>query len=57
MRRRAKNGEISIHAIAGSHVVLLGLDATPSTASKFLEINILRKGPGERESQPLSDSV
>ena len=53
MRLRKKNANISVHAIAGTHVVLFGLDAVPATASKLLGFNILRTGPGDKQPTAL----
>ena len=53
MRLRKKNANISVHAIAGSHVVLFGLDADEATASKLLGFQILRTGPGDQAPTPL----
>ena len=53
MRLRKKNANVSVHAIAGSHVVLFGLDADEATASKLLGFQILRTGPGDKTPTPL----
>ncbi len=53
MRQRKNNAKISVHTIAGSHVVLFGLDAEPETASKLLGFNIVRTGPGDEEPTAL----
>ena len=45
MRQRKSNATVSVHAIAGSHVVLFGLDVGDQVAPGLLGFNILRKGP------------
>ena len=46
MRVRAKNSEISVHAVAGTHVVLLGLDAKKGALDGLLGFAIHRSGGG-----------
>lgn len=43
MRKRSKNNNISVHAIAGTKVVLLGLNATEEAAEGLLGFTILRR--------------
>lgn len=49
MRIRARNGEISVHAISGSYVVLLGMDATEEAAKGLLGFAIQRTDHTEHE--------
>ncbi len=49
MRQRKKNDELSVNAIAGSHVVLFGLDVSEERARNLLGFNILRKGPRDKD--------
>lgn len=49
MRVRKSNGGISVHAIAGSYVILLGLDATPEAARGLLGFAIRRTDHTEQE--------
>jgi phosphatidylserine/phosphatidylglycerophosphate/cardiolipin synthase-like enzyme len=49
MRVRESNGDISVHAIAGSYVILLGLDATPKAAKGLLGFSIQRTDHTEQE--------
>jgi phosphatidylserine/phosphatidylglycerophosphate/cardiolipin synthase-like enzyme len=42
MRRKARNGALSVHAIAGSHVVLLGIDMAEPKTSGLLGFAIKR---------------
>src|SRR5688572_8409277 len=49
MRVRNQNKAISVHAIAGSHVVLLGMDATPKAAKRLLGFAIYRTDHTEKE--------
>jgi phosphatidylserine/phosphatidylglycerophosphate/cardiolipin synthase-like enzyme len=53
MRQRSKNGGISVHAIAGTEVVLLGLDATDEVAEGLLGFSIFKSGGRTRKPQPL----
>ncbi len=49
MRKRSKNKYISVHAIAGTEVVLLGMSATKKAAEGLLGFTIYkRKGNGKR---------
>ena len=53
MRAKAKNDAVSVHAIAGTHVVLLGLDV-PDTARKgLLGFSIWRKDAKTGAERPL----
>lgn len=49
MRVRESNGDISVHAIAGSYVILLGLDAAPGAARGLLGFAIQRTDHTEQE--------
>jgi hypothetical protein len=49
MRNRATNGEISVHAIAGTHVVLLGMDVAEAAAVGLLGFAIERTDHTEGE--------
>lgn len=49
MRKKKSNGGISVHAISGTHVVLLGLDATEKARKKLLGFAIEREDHTERE--------
>ncbi len=49
MRVRESNGDISVHAIAGSYVILLGLDASPRAARGLLGFAIQRTDHTEQE--------
>jgi len=53
MRRRRTKAGVSVHAIAGSHVVLLGLDAEPGAARGLLGFAIHRKdnSPGADDDE------
>jgi phosphatidylserine/phosphatidylglycerophosphate/cardiolipin synthase-like enzyme len=51
MRKREKKNGISVHAIAGTQVVLLGLDATRKATAGLLGFNIYkRRGDAKKES-------
>ena len=54
MRARATNGEISVHAIAGTEVVLLGLDATEAASKDLLGFRILKRKGKSGAFRPLS---
>ena len=43
MRKRSKNNDISVHAIAATKVVLLGLNATEEAAKGLLGFTVLRR--------------
>jgi phosphatidylserine/phosphatidylglycerophosphate/cardiolipin synthase-like enzyme len=43
MRKRSENGRISVHAIAGTEVVLLGLNAAETAAKGLLGFTIYRR--------------
>ncbi len=43
MRKRSENTEISVHAIAGTEVVLLGLNATDEAAEGLLGFSIFKR--------------
>lgn len=49
MRVRKRNEGISVHAISGSYVILLGLDATPEAARGLLGFAIRRTDHTEQE--------
>jgi phosphatidylserine/phosphatidylglycerophosphate/cardiolipin synthase-like enzyme len=49
MRVRNQNGAISVQAVAGSYVVLLGMDATPEAAKGLLGFAIYRTDHTENE--------
>ncbi|EPX56879.1 hypothetical protein D187_007315 [Cystobacter fuscus DSM 2262] len=49
MRRRAKNEAISVQAIAGSYVTLLGFDATPEARRGLLGFSVRRTDHTEGE--------
>jgi len=49
MRKRNRNEAISVQAVAGSYVVLLGLDATPAAANGLLGFAIYRIDHTESE--------
>ena len=53
MRNRAKNQKISVHAIAGTEVVLLGLDATDEAKQGLLGFAINRLDRESGKTQPL----
>lgn len=50
MRKFAKNGDISVQAIAGTHAVLLGMDATKEAAKGLLGFAIHRTDHTEDEA-------
>lgn len=52
MRKRNENNEVSVKAIAGTRMVLLGLNATEETAKRLLGFGIYRKEAGG-EYKPL----
>jgi hypothetical protein len=49
MRKRNTQDGISVHAIAGTYVVLLGIDATKRARSRLLGFAIEREDHTERE--------
>ncbi len=49
MRRKRGNGNISVFAISGSHVILLGLDATEKAKNGLLGFSIFRTDYSEEE--------
>ncbi|WP_315823202.1 hypothetical protein [Paraflavitalea speifideaquila] len=50
MRKRVNNGKgISVHGIAGTYVVLLGMDATPQARKGLLGFAIHRTDKTEKE--------
>jgi phosphatidylserine/phosphatidylglycerophosphate/cardiolipin synthase-like enzyme len=53
MRRRSKNKYISVHAISGTEVVLLGLDATEEAAEGLLGFTIYRRRGKTGKKTPL----
>ena len=53
MRSHSQNNDVSVHAIAGTEVVLLGLNIREPAAEGLLGFAILRRGP--LEEQYLSD--
>lgn len=54
MRKRANNKYISVHAIAGIEVVLLGLNAEEEAIMGLLGFNIFKKKDGDKEYKQLS---
>ena len=54
MRKRANNKYISVHAIAGTEVVLLGLNAEEEAIAGLLGFNIFKKKDGDKEYKQLS---
>ena len=48
MRARAKEGGVSVHAISGTHVVLLGFDATATAARGLLGFALQREEIGKK---------
>jgi phosphatidylserine/phosphatidylglycerophosphate/cardiolipin synthase-like enzyme len=54
MRKRSDNGEISVNAIAGTEVVLLGLNATDEARNGLLGFTILKRQGAEGAFKPLS---
>jgi phosphatidylserine/phosphatidylglycerophosphate/cardiolipin synthase-like enzyme len=53
MKNRSDNGKISVNAIAGTAVVLLGLNAEESAAKGLLGFRIFKKEVGGEEYKPL----
>lgn len=53
MRKRSKNKDISVHAIAGIEVVLLGLHAEPKAAAGLLGFTIYRRKGKSGKEYPL----
>ncbi len=53
MRQRNKNAGITVHAIAGTEVVLLGLNATQKAARGLLGFNIWKRGGRARKARAL----
>lgn len=53
MRVRVKRGGLSVHAIAGTRVVLFGLDLPESTAAKVLGFGFERTDEATGASEPL----
>ena len=53
MRERNNNQDISVHAIAGTYVVLLGLNATEKAAKGLLGFTIQRREGQTGEWEPL----
>ena len=53
MRKRGENGDISVHAIAGSQVVLLGLNATEQAAQGLLGFAIYKRSTSSADEHPL----
>lgn len=49
MRQHCKNGDISVHAIAGTYVVLLGLDVEAEAAKGLLGFTITRTQEGQKD--------
>jgi hypothetical protein len=49
MRKKATNGYLSVNVIAGSYVVMLGMDVTPAARSGLLGFAILRTDHTEQE--------
>ena len=54
MRFRNENKNVSVQAIAGTHVVLLGLNATETSAKGLLGFTVSRRKDGTGHFQPLS---
>jgi phosphatidylserine/phosphatidylglycerophosphate/cardiolipin synthase-like enzyme len=54
MRKRSKNEDISVHAIAGTEVVLLGLNASKKAVKGLLGFQILKRKGKSGKSRPLS---
>lgn len=54
MRKRSDNGEISVNAIAGTEVVLLGLNATDEAKEGLLGFTILKREGSKGTFRPLS---
>ncbi|NOQ28104.1 MAG: hypothetical protein GQ564_22300 [Bacteroidales bacterium] len=54
MRKRANNKYISVHAIAGTEVVLLGLNAEEEAITNLLGFNIFKKKDRDKEYRQLS---
>lgn len=55
MRKRIKNKDISVHAIAGTEVVLLGLNAEEQATKDLLGFHISKQDRKTGQFQPLSD--
>ncbi|YCM44595.1 phospholipase D-like domain-containing protein [Verrucomicrobiaceae bacterium 227] len=53
MRKRNNNSQISVHAIAGTEVVLLGLDATETGREGLLGFTIYKKKGAKGKERPL----
>lgn len=53
MRVKAKNDAISVHAIAGAHVVLLAMDVAPAARKGLLGFSIWRKNKATGAERPL----
>jgi phosphatidylserine/phosphatidylglycerophosphate/cardiolipin synthase-like enzyme len=54
MRKRSENAAISVHAIAGTEVVLLGLNASKKAAKGLLGFQILKSKGKAGKPKPLS---
>lgn len=54
MRKRSENKDISVHAIAGTEVVLLGLNATEKAAKDLLGFQILKRKGKSGRLRPLT---
>ena len=54
MRQAADNGKISVVAVAGTHAVLLGMDATPEAAKGLLGFAIHRENRTDNRARWLS---
>jgi phosphatidylserine/phosphatidylglycerophosphate/cardiolipin synthase-like enzyme len=57
MRVRARDGDISVHAVAGTHVVLLGMDVAEAAAAGLLGFAIERTDHTEGERTVLENPL
>lgn len=53
MRKRSRKGDVTVHAIAGTEVVLLGMNAVEKAAEGLLGFRIYRKQEGSDEEPVL----
>ncbi|MCK5248230.1 phospholipase, partial [Candidatus Bipolaricaulota bacterium] len=53
MRKRSRKGNVTVHAIAGTEVVLLGMNAVEKAAEGLLGFHIYKKQEGSDEKPVL----
>lgn len=56
MRKREQTGSLSVHAIAGTYIVLLGMDVSTDAAKGLLGFTITRETPGIQRKKKILGS-